>query len=291
MSNNCDTKYNDQIHIVREKVLEHLETDPKFVDTVDDEDIANIKNYDWFIHRWLTHNNGNCDQSVQQMITTLQWRHKMGFRSLATNYFPNEFYRIGGMFFYEPTQDGQFTFYLRLCRIRKMPEMNEVIKKLVSYNLWLLEKRAGDRGFVIVFDLNGASLTNCDLEIARHLISTIVKYFLHAIVSVYIVDFPIILWAFWALIKNLIPSSSRSSLKFCSRDDLLNYIDSDRLPIVLGGSCERLTTGWKLAPPGSPSCYDFGVNILGISPEKCEKMCQIFIPYLDSNDSENLNSV
>ena len=284
MSARSDTEYDDQIQTVRDKFFEQLKSNPTLIGTIDAEDIAKINKCDWFVRRWLLHNNGNLDPSVEQLITAVQWRHEMGFRRLAPNYFPNEMYRVGGLFFYEPTQDGQPTLYLRLARVKKIPEVNELVKKFVSYMLWQLDERADGHGFVIVFDFLGAGLSNCDLDIAKHLISTLTRHFSMGMANAYAVDFPWILRAFWAMVKNMVPASRRSLLKFCSRAELLSHIDGDRLPTSLGGSCQSPTTGWAVAPQGSPSCVEFGVNVLGIPRERCEKLFEVFIPMLEPDD-------
>lgn len=238
MSAHTITKYDNVLDSVRNKVIEQLAENNE-LDSVYKQDLTKVREDDWFVRRFIIHNLGNVELSVTQLVNCLKWRKYNQLYELEDNYFPQEMYRVGCIFIYERTQSSHSTLYIRLNRVKKIPELTETIKMFISHLLFKLDQQAAGHGWVLVFDCQNAQYSNCDLEMAKHLIVTISKYFPTGLAFALAIDFPWILRTFWLMVKTIIPTNRRNLLKFCSKAEVELYIDKDRLPAYLGGESRR----------------------------------------------------
>ncbi|KAI1305262.1 Motile sperm domain-containing protein 2 [Halotydeus destructor] len=287
MSARSVVNFDSSIEQVRSEFLEQVESQNLVPSQVYQEDVDKVRSEAWFVRRFLVHNQGCPELALDQLVAALKWRKEMALRDTLDNYFPHEMYRTGSIFLYERTATGQPTLYIRLKRVRKVHDIAELVKRYLSYLLWKLDEMADGHGWVLVFDFQGAGISNCDLEMARHIIGTITKHLPTGLAFALVVDFPWILRTFWTLVKGLIPDSRRSLLKFCSVKEIADYIDKSKIPSYLGGTCYRPYQGWALAPPGCPSAVDFGVDYFGLPEDKVEKFFLPFQPLLIEDINAN----
>lgn len=59
---------------------------------------------------------------------------------------------------------------------RTFPELNDITRQFISHCLERVDRTAGEDGFIIITDSNGAGLANVDMDVARYKISIIDYY-------------------------------------------------------------------------------------------------------------------
>lgn len=131
-------KYDEFIPNVRSKVLEQVST---CINDVYGQDIEDkIKSNDTFIRRFLVYNHGNVEETVSQIMTALKWYKSQQFHDLTDAYFPAEMWSMGGVFLYETDLQGHPSLFVRLRSCIKIPEINDMVKKYISYLIWKLDQ-------------------------------------------------------------------------------------------------------------------------------------------------------
>jgi len=251
----CINTYNrESISRVREKVLEEVSCDPA---PFDERDILLVREDPWMICRFLFIHQHNENAAAKNLIEALLWRKSKAFRDIEMNYFPNEYYRLGVLFPYEPDVNGCPTIYCRGRFLKSIPELQETTEDFTALNFFQVDEGSQGRGWTFVIDTEGAGIPNADINMLTFLIQTLKNYFPGGLNHMLIVDCPWILKAVWSLVKNLVPSHRREMIKFVSRKELLKFIPKENLPDFMGGTCTRKYKGWAVVPEGSPRGLDF----------------------------------
>ena len=138
-------------------------------------------------------------------------------------------------------------------------------------------------GWVLVLDFTGCSYTQYqNIDLLHYFITTLHTYFPAGIDYVLAVDIPWVLTSFWGLVKMWIPEKRREMVQFCSKSNLTQYFDPEKLPPVLGGCCKR---HYKTYPKDSVSAYEFG-KAMGLTRDRCDEIYYEFEPLLTECSEE-----
>ena len=111
------------------------------------------------------------------MKSSMRWRKEFGVPFFKGTDFPEEFYRVGGIFEYEKDREGNVVIYMRIKMHRKISELELVLKQYVVYLLNKVDVEVDGRGMAIVFDCQDAGLGNVDMDMLWFLISSMNKYY------------------------------------------------------------------------------------------------------------------
>ena len=231
---------------------------------------------DWFVKRFLLSRNRNVNAALNALCASLEWRKAENFRNLPDNYFPEEFYRAGGFFSYEPDLKGRSTLYIRVRFLLKCGLMNKYIKTFCEKVFYDADQEISEKGLTIVIDFDGAGLQNCEIDIAYHALHVLKTYFPGGLNLILMVDMPRVLRFGYALIKPLIPGRNRELMVFTNRKDIFNYIARENLPSFLGGTCSRPYNGYEVVPPGAPRCIEFGINVAKLDYNTCKDIYEMY---------------
>ncbi|CAG2177747.1 unnamed protein product, partial [Oppiella nova] len=151
----------------------------------DKRDVHKLLTCDWFVRRFLAWRPTTIDCAVKCVADAMKWRHALAINDCIIfkndTYFPVEFYRLAACFSYLPDREGNNVLIIRLKNNRRDPilkaHFDELARKYFIYVCERIVSQHSHRGFAIIFDCHGASLSNVDLDFARFIISTLSNYY------------------------------------------------------------------------------------------------------------------
>lgn len=213
------------------------------------------------------------------MIETLKWIKREDFRRLKSNHFPSEFYTIGVLFDYEPDLEGNFTIYIRVKYILRCGPMVPHAIKWASKFFYDLDVKLQGAFYTVLIDFQGCGVKNAEFEFIWHAINIMRTYLPACLKQILVIDMPKIFKFGWLIVKQLVPESERSLLKFISRQQLFDFIDPKNVPEFLGGSCTRPCQGPLMVPKGCPTAIEYGLS-KGVPLDQCLKVAKIYEPII-----------
>lgn len=159
----------DFVEAVRSKLLFNYKQDNL---NYDKHDLTNLKKSDWFIRRFLAWKPTTIDQAVKIVNDVLLWRSQVGINHWSESDFPIEFYKAAACFIYLPDKHGSNVLIIRLKMNKKesllRPHFEDLAKKYFTFLCEKIVSNHHHKGFGIIFDCQGASLSNVDLDNCRY---------------------------------------------------------------------------------------------------------------------------
>lgn len=267
-----------KVRNVRQRFLDML---PEMVDDFEPEDIDTIKNDDWPVYRYVSIQNGDEDKALDQLITSYRWRKTMGIRNLDPGWFPDLIWRCGPLFLYEPDKKGRPTMYSRCKFVLCVKEITKYEQLFTAYQTWHVDEAANGGGWTLILDFAGTGLRNTDFDLLKFFLNLLMVQFPRGIEYILVINLPFILRVFWGLVKTWIPSDRVDMIKFVDSESILEYIDKDKLPDFLGGTCQKPHKGWKVTPKNCPDVFEFGEKVAKITRKRCEEIYKLFEPLIN----------
>ena len=160
--------------------------------------------------------------------------------------------------------------------------MNDFIPRFLVHNINKIDLEANGKGWVLVVDVSGAGLSNCDLDLLYFLITTLNNNFPAAIQYILIHSLPFALMGIWKVAKTFIPSERMDMIRFSSSEDITQYIPSESLPDFLQGSAKL---EYKTAPTDSPDALEFGTKTLGLPLDRTRKIVDSYEKFLKMHEN------
>ncbi|KPM08942.1 Motile sperm domain-containing protein 2-like protein [Sarcoptes scabiei] len=250
-----------------------------------EKDIERVKQSKWYVKRFYLSANRNCDEAFELLRSVLKWRRQHDLSNVRPEFFPREFYEIGGLFEYEPDRQGNPVIYLRIRMHRKIKEIQEPIQQFLLYTIDRVDRRSDSKGCVIVFDCSGAGYSNMDLDMLKSLIDIAFKYFPLCIRHVIVYELSWMLNAFRKIAMNLVPSSLAALVRFANQNDITDFIQKESLPDFMGGTCRR---NYRQIPSGCRSTLDMAIEH-GFTREQAENIMKQFEPFLKEAQRTSLS--
>ena len=216
-------------------------------------DVEKIREDDWYVTRFVLRNKKKVDASVDMLKNSMRWRKELGIPMLRDTDFPQEFYKIGGIFSYEKDRQGNAMIYMRVKLHKKIAELDQALKQYIIYIMNKVDVDVDGRGMAIVFDCQEAGIGNVDMDMLWFLISSMNKYYPKGLSYILVYELPWILNAVWKIAKGWIPEEQRKMIKFANKDEVFNFVDKDNLPDFMGGVCQM---DYRIAPKGCPTAEE-----------------------------------
>lgn len=228
----------DELKAMIDKVRAELAVEfEQHPDDYDAADVALIDD-DWQIERFIRRKH-TLDETLTMMKETLKWRRSNNMPNLKAEDFPEDFFKIGAMFDYESDRSGNSMIYMRTRRHRKMKLVEEWQKKFILYHVNKVDRVVGGKGLAIVFDCKGTGLSNLDMDILWFLLESMVKFFPAGLSYIVVYDLPWVLNSVWSMIRAWLPAEYKELIRFVSKEEMFSYVDKDKLPRYMGGTCAR----------------------------------------------------
>jgi len=243
-----DYRYRDRIAQVREefseKVKQLLDNDLMY-----QHDFDKTMTNDFWVEKHLEWHRGNISKTVDGLIYAVKIIKKYRLREINLNDFIVEPFASGAFFEYLPDIHGRKTFYIRTKYSVNLKEVREVSRQFSLYLTLKMEEEAGEKGYVIVNDLAGASMANFDpkMAIVNRDMTDIFPPFHTLLVMV---NVPFLLRGIAKTLFVFIPSEMRKGFLILTEEQLQQVIPSENLPDILGGTCKRPYKGSEVVPKG-----------------------------------------
>lgn len=228
-----DHDYSAQVNELKQLMLEDIDANPK---RYSEKDIKSIHDDPWFCARYLLRVKLDVKAAYQMMRKALEFRNSP---IVSVFQFPEEFYKIGALFTYEPDRKGNIPVYMRIKVYQKIPIVQRFLKAFLFNVIEESDKRAHGKGIVLVFDLQGAGISNVDMDLLFFVITTLVNYFPKGLSYMLVHQLPWIMRSFWTIARQWLSEDHKDLVKFSDQQTIYEYFDKENLPDFMGGSCER----------------------------------------------------
>lgn len=200
-----------------------------------EQDIYKIKNDDWFVARYLLRMKLDVESSHQMLVKALEFRNSP---VISITEFPQEFYKIGAVFEYEPDRKGNIPVWMRIRVNQKIPLVQKFLKAFLFQIIEKADQRAEGKGIVLVFDLQGVGINNVDMDMLFFIITTLVNYFPKGLSYMLVHEFPWFLRSFWHVAKQWLSEDHKDLVKFSDSHTIYEYFEENNLPDFVGGTCK-----------------------------------------------------
>jgi len=233
------------------------------------EDIEKIKNNDWSVHRFLLSSKGDVDDGLNRIINAMKWRKKFGVRDLKETDFPENYYK---MLLFSKARDGSQLLLTKSKYHLPIDEWKELFKKFIIFTLEMLDNKNDGKGVTVLIDNSGSGFSNVDFDLAIFLRPIHGKYFPQLIELHILTEVPFIIRNILWILLSLLPSKTRKSHKIINKEELIDYVAEDQLPVSLGGDGTGLNL-WM--PKDAPNAEQIAER-LGISKKNLDKFVAHF---------------
>lgn len=201
------------------------------------DDIRRVRENDWFIVRYLLHQDRDVDLALKFLRESLKFRKDMEINTVKKEDLPENYFDVRAVQLYNRDHKGCPVLVIRT----KVHIKNTKTRRLQQqYMLYWVEQgmRVSDWGAVsILFDCTGASYSNWDMDMTRFILNVFKQYYPWGLCYFMVYNMPWYLSALWKVIKKWIPEKHVSRVVFVDSASIQEYIEKDQLPVCMGGTC------------------------------------------------------
>lgn len=220
-------------------------------------DIDKTLSNDYWVRKFLVWCDGNVKATVDKLLTSLITQRSLQLREVRDNFFPAECWLGGSTFFYEPDRLGRPVLYIRLKFSPRCRETRDYTKTFAAFTFFKGDEMSDEKGYVVVYDCQGASLSNVDMDVLSFVMS-LKDVFPNSVALMIAVNMPFFIRTLWNAVKFALPKEQRDVMRVLSSPaELEQFISSQNIPDFLGGSCRLPYSGIEVVPPGCPSLEVF----------------------------------
>jgi hypothetical protein len=233
------------VQTVREKLIEEYgKLGEETVNLLDDKEYQRFLSDDYYFARHIKRKKGDLEATIPFLIDVLKWRKKEGLSQLTETSFPKEFYEFGGIHVYGKDKDGNVICHIRLRLFSKIPEILDILKKFVLFQMLRADAESAeiasqtgkDVGWVLLFDCTAAGVANADLEMSNFVNNTLKNYFPYGQKYVLNHNLPWLLNALKNVVIAMLPSNVKKRIKFSNDKTIREFIADEQLPTYMGGT-------------------------------------------------------
>jgi hypothetical protein len=124
-------KISELVEELRKKFLERYKNNPENYDPID---IENIRNNDFPIKRFLTYQNLDINEAIEQLDESMKWRKSYGVNKLNFSHCGIELFKCGALFIYNEDIEGRAVLYARVKTHIKIRELEKLMQVFMSFN-------------------------------------------------------------------------------------------------------------------------------------------------------------
>lgn len=241
------------------------------------EDIEMVREDDWWTLRFIKWNRGNEDKSIRHMLSAFKWRKSFGIRDRTISDLPIEFAKAAAIFPWGYDYKGRAMIYIRVKVYRKISQLTLFFQQFVAGIVDHVDKEAGCKGFVILFDVTGMGLINVDFDFLQFLIQLLQNYYPYGQRYAICYNVPRIVRPMWSMAKIFLGSAEKT-FRFCNEEELKKYIPAEYLLRYMGGECDFDFTSFE-ETRDCPSVRDLAEKF-GFTQAEVDKYYKIFEPNL-----------
>jgi len=208
-------------------------------DRFDPRDVAKLMADEGFVARFWIHAffipGDRVENAVNLVIDTFKWRKDFGVNDITEADLDMEILERGSLYYHNRDKKGSRLLVFCIRKHNKDSKKMETMKKMLIYLLERLDKEEAGKRITIIFDSEGAGLSNFDLEQVKFLIHVLISYYPNFVEKILVFEMPWILNTAWKIIKSLLPPPAVARIKFVTKSNIKELISPDQLPVSWGG--------------------------------------------------------
>lgn len=259
---------------VREKFLKETAKKPEKYYAADND---MVRETDWWTLRFIKWNRGNEEKALRHMLSAFKWRKSFGMLDRTISDLPIEFAKAAAIFPHGTDYKGRHMIYIRVKVYRKISQLNLFFQQFVAGIVQHVDKEAGSKGFVILFDVTGMGLVNIDFDFLKFLIQLLQSYFPYGLRYAICYNVPRFLRPMWSMAKMFLGSAEKT-FRFCDEEELKQYVPAEYLLRYMGGESDIDFTDFE-ETRNCPSVHDLAEKF-GFTPAEVAKYEKLFEPNL-----------
>nr|XP_027200386.1 uncharacterized protein LOC113794464 [Dermatophagoides pteronyssinus] len=221
------------IESLRSRFNEEVDKNPSLYHPID---VERVRTEEWQVKRYLEEFDNDENQAFELMKKSLQWKNEFGIHDRNDQYFPLEFY--DSTEFLGRDKQGRYV-QLEIFRNQyHLKELTLLYRQYVAHNLERIDRMAGENGFILLMDTNGAGVSNINLDLTKFKLS-IIELYPGSLKQFFVVDLPWLLNPIMKIIVGFMGQKIREKLSYIKRQQILEYMDEENLPISLNGKKDK----------------------------------------------------
>ena len=201
----------------------------------DEIDIFRVRTDDWQINRFVIEHQ-DIYRALYALRIAMRWRKEFGIHRRNDQYFPKEFYEALESDQTGRDRDGRYVHWsnINANRIAKIPEIHDLLKQFAAHVNEKTDKKVHRNGLLFVIDLSKVNFSNLGVDMIRFNIE-LNQYYTLMLRSNLIMGVPGLFKGLTKKMFSLCGPNIRKSNLIIKREDLLDYVSGDIIPIEYGG--------------------------------------------------------
>lgn len=245
--------FSNSIEELRQKFADYLQEDDSRRWLFCAEDLNRIQSDDYYLLRFLLHRNNNVTNAYKLLIDALRHKRENFYSIMGVDHLPAEMYMNGALFKYTRDRRNNVLVIARMRYLKKSPEIFGFFQAFMYHVFIEADKEAEEKGVAIIIDFSGVGLSNIDTSTLYYVPKLLVDYLPRIFSYVVLHNFPFVLQPILIIIKKIIPDEYSKLLMFSNTKSIREYVDEDKLPDFLHGTCKL---SYTTAPDNCMPLYD-----------------------------------
>jgi len=274
-----------QIEIIRNEVKDRVSKEA--VEVFDKRDLDQLMANDFYVGRFWIHAffipGNRIENTVNLVLGTFKWRKEFGVNDIKETDLDQGLLEKGSLYYHNRDKLGCRLLMFCIRKHGRDAAKTEEMKKMLVYILERLDKEEKGKRITIIFDSEGAGLSNFDLELVKFLIHVLISYYPNFVNKILVFEMPWILNTAWKVIKSLLPPPAVARIKFVNKTTIKSLISPSSLPVSWGGE-DDWKYDWRtflakpeVLPVSSGGYYLSPVNLLKFLPSSSSLQSSVTI--------------
>ena len=232
----------EQIQTLRNEIKERIGVEGEGM--LDNRDVDKLMKEDGYIARFWIHSffipGDRVENAVNLVIDTFKWRKDFGVNDITEDDIDTEILDRGSLYYHNRDKKGSKLLVFCIRKHNKDAKKMDLMKKMLIYILERLEKEEDGKKITIIFDSEGAGISNFDLEQVKFLIHVLISYYPNFVEKILVIvmilnrfsklivlllhlkvfEMPWILNTAWKIIKSILPPPAVARIKFVTKNNI-----------------------------------------------------------------------
>ncbi|XP_055840563.1 motile sperm domain-containing protein 2-like isoform X2 [Episyrphus balteatus] len=198
-------------------------------------DIERVKTNNFYVEKYLIHNDLDMKLSLQLLWDILVWRKNFGVNEINESNIRMDYLNQGLVFPRNRDKDGKTLLIFKAkLHVKGSKDMKELMRVVVYWIERVLAENDEDK-MSAFFDMQGTSVGNVDMDLIKNIIE-IFKLYPLPLNYILIYELPWLLNAAFKIIKQLMPPKAVEVMKFLNPKNVSEFVDDNNRLACWGGN-------------------------------------------------------
>lgn len=201
-------------------------------------DVNRVKTEEFQVKRFLLNNDNDEERAFDALLKALQWKKEFGVHDRTDQYFPKEVWELNGVEVNGRDRNNRVIQWEVFRNQRSFKEAALFARQFVAHNLERVDRAAGEDGFILVMDTNGAGISNIDIDLVRFKL-TIIEHYPCGLKQMLVVDLPWLLNSVMKIIVSFMSPQIKELVEYTKKTEMKKYMDEENIPVSLSGKRDK----------------------------------------------------